>query len=75
MNVQDASLIDDPVVQLLLTGRAKTASEAERAYLDEHLDEVIELVNSPLSEEEFRQHPLISILLSRGSRGWDDSIL
>jgi hypothetical protein len=32
-------------------------------------------VNSSLSDEEFRRHPLIAILLGRGSRGWEDSIL
>jgi hypothetical protein len=35
----------------------------------------VTLVNSPLSDEEFRRHPLIAALLSHGSRGWDDSIL
>jgi hypothetical protein len=69
------SLLNDPVVQLLLSGRAQTAEEAERLYVEEHLDEVVALVNSTLSEEEFRRHPLIAALLSRGSRGWEDSIL
>ena len=75
MSSQAASVIDDPVVELLLTGRADTADQAERLYLEEHLDEVMGLVNSPLSDEEFRRHPLIAILLGRGSRGWEDSIL
>jgi len=75
MSSQAASVIDDPVVELLLTGRADTADQAERLYLEEHLDEVMGLVNSPLSDEEFRRHPLIAILLSSGSRGWEDSIL
>jgi hypothetical protein len=67
--------MDDPAVKLLLEGRAETAEQAERLYLEEHVDEVVDLVNSPLSDEEFRQHPLIVTLLSRGSRGWEDSIL
>jgi len=75
MSLQVASVIDDPVVELLLTGRADTAEQAERLYLEEHLDEVTRLVNSSLSDEEFRRHPLIAILLGRGSRGWEDSIL
>lgn len=75
MSEQDLSLVDDPIVQHLLTGRAHSASEAECLYLAEHLGEVIDLVNSPLSDEEFRRHPLIAILLSQGSRGWEDSIL
>ena len=75
MSSQAASVIDDPVVELLLKGRADTADQAERLYLEEHLDEVIGLVNSPLSDAEFRRHPLIAILLGRGSRGWEDSVL
>ncbi len=75
MSLQVASVIEDPVVELLLTGRADTAEQAERLYLEEHLDEVTRLVNSSLSDEEFRRHPLIAILLGRGSRGWEDSIL
>jgi len=75
MNVPDSSLVNDSVVQLLLAGRAESASEAERLYLEEHVDEVVDLVNSPLSDEEFRRQPLIAILLSHGSRGWEDSIL
>lgn len=63
------------MVELLLTGRADTAGQAERLYLEEHLAEVPRLVNSSLSDEEFRRHPLIAILLGRGSRGWEDSIL
>jgi len=75
MRQKAASLMDDPIVQLLLSGRVETAWEAERLYLDEHIHEVVALVNSSLSDEEFRQHPLIAILLSHGSRGWEDSIL
>ena len=75
MSPINASLLDDPVVQLLLEGRAATAAEAERLYLEQHLDQVLALVNSPLSDQEFRRHPLIATLLSRGSRGWEDSIL
>lgn len=75
MSPNKVSLLDDPIVRYLLDGRAQTAAEAERLYVQEHLDEVVTLVNSPLSDEEFRGHPLIDALLSHGSRGWDDSIL
>ena len=75
MNLKTSNLMDDPIVQLLLDGRAETASEAERLYLEQHLDQVLALVNSPLSDQEFRRHPLIATLLSHGSRGWEDSIL
>jgi hypothetical protein len=64
----------DPVAQLILAGEASTVAEAEELYLNTHLDEVVRLVNSPLSDQEFRAHPLISLLLARGSRGWEDSL-
>ncbi len=66
---------EDPVADLLLKGEAATVAEAEELYLNTHLDEVIRLVESPLSDAEFRRHPLIQLLLARGSRGWEDSLL
>jgi hypothetical protein len=74
METPGASILDDPVAQLLLTGEAATPSEAERKYLESHLDEVLLLVESPLSDDEFRRHPLIAMLFSHGSRGWEDSL-
>ncbi len=68
------SILDDPVAQLLLNGQARTPSEAERIYLESHLEEVLSLVQGPLSDEEFRRHPLILVLFSHGSRGWEDSV-
>ena len=64
---------DDPVADLLIAGRAETIEEAEEILLDENLDTLLELVDSALSDEEFRRHPLVQLLLSRGSRGWEDS--
>lgn len=64
----------DPVADLLLNGEAETVSEAEELYLDAHLEEVVQLVESELSDDDFRRHPLISLLLARGSRGWEDSV-
>ena len=58
----------------ILNGEAQDASQAERIYLDRHFHEIIDLVNSPLSDDELRGHPLIQILLSHGSRPWEDSI-
>lgn len=68
------NILDDPVAQILLAGEAATPSEAEQRYLEQHLDEVFQLVDSPLSDEEFRRHPLIAMLFSHGSRGWEDSL-
>ena len=70
----ESSILEDPVAKLLLEGKAATASEAERLYLEEHLDEIVGLVESSLSDQEFRRHPLIAMLFSHGSRGWEDSL-
>ncbi|MBI2923790.1 MAG: hypothetical protein HYY18_22260 [Planctomycetes bacterium] len=64
----------DPVVALLLDGGARTLEEAQEHYLNSHIPEVVNLVEGPLSDEEFRRHPLISLLLACGSRGWEDSL-
>jgi len=66
--------LGDPVADLLLAGEAATVDGAEELYLDRHLDEVIALVRSDLSDAEFRRHPLIVLLLARGSRGFEDSL-
>jgi hypothetical protein len=64
----------DAVADLILQGRAATVEEAEELYLDEHLHEVITLVDSDMTDADFRRHPLIALLLSLGSRGWEDSL-
>jgi hypothetical protein len=64
----------DPVADLLVEGRASTVEQAQALYLDEHLDEVVALVESDLPEAEFRRHPLIALLLANGSRSWEDSL-
>lgn len=70
----DSRLDDDPVVQLLLSGRAQTFEEAEEIYLNENLPAVYRLLASPLSNAELAQHPLIRMIYFRGSRGWEDSL-
>jgi hypothetical protein len=74
MEAQVPSILDDPVAQLLLSGEADNPSTAERLYLERHLEEVYVLVDGPLTDEEFRRHPLIILLFSHGSRGWEDSL-
>jgi hypothetical protein len=74
MGTSMPGILDDPIAQLLLNGEARTPSEAERLYLERHLDDVLQLVNSPLTEEKFRGYPLIQLLFSHGSRGWEDSM-
>jgi hypothetical protein len=65
----------DPVADLILRGEATTVDEAEEIYLDRHLAEVVRFVESTLSDDDFGRHPLIALLLSRGSRGFEDSLV
>lgn len=75
MNTQagDALLEFDPIIALLLEGTAQTTEDAEEIYLDAHVADVVRLVESSLSDAEFRRHPLIALLLSHGSRAAEDS--
>lgn len=66
---------DDPVIRLLLRGEAQTLHEAEEKYLDAAIQEILDLLRSPLSNEELAEHPLLKMVLAHGSRGWEDSIL
>jgi hypothetical protein len=66
---------DDPVLRLILTGKARTLDEAEEMYLDESLPQVLELLRQPIPDEELARHPLMTLLRVRGSRGWEDSLL
>jgi hypothetical protein len=66
---------DDPVLQLILSGRAKTLDEAEELFLDESLPAIVELIGSPLRNDELECHPLLVLLRARGLRGREDSLL
>jgi hypothetical protein len=70
----DTTIANDPILVLLLRGEAETVAQAEEMYLDAHVRDVIRLAESALPDEEFRQHPLVALLLSHGSRGWEDSL-
>jgi len=72
--LSDVGDADQAVTELLLDGLAQTVADAEEIYLNSHLSDVLRLVSSPLSDEEFRSHPLISLLISHGSRNWDDAL-
>jgi hypothetical protein len=69
-----ARISSDPVAQLLLQGGATTLREAEELYLDSCLPEVLRLLQGGLSDEELGQHPLMQMLRSHGSRGWQEAI-
>jgi hypothetical protein len=66
---------DDPVLRLLLAGKAKTLDEAEEMYLDASLPEILQLFEEPIPDEELARHPLLTLLRVRGSRGREDSLL
>jgi hypothetical protein len=66
---------DDPVIQLLLRGEARTLHEAEEKYLDAAIPQLLELLGSPLDNEALSKHPLLKLVLAHGSRGWEDSTL
>jgi hypothetical protein len=67
-------LSSDPVAQLLLGGKAETLRDAEELYLDSCLPEVVRLLQSGLSDEELGCHPLMRMLRSHGSRGWEEAV-
>ena len=69
-----ACVSSDPVARLLLLGRAETLREAEELYLDSCLPEVVRLLQSELSDEELGRHPLMRMLRSHGSRGWEEEV-
>ena len=64
----------DPVTRLLLNNPNLTLEEAEEFYLDSCLPEVIRLLRAPLSDDELGRHPLMKMLRSHGSRGWEESV-
>ena len=68
-----SGVMSDPVAQLLLRGSAETLREAEELYLDSCLPEVVRLLDSELSDEELGRHPLMQMLRSHGSRGWEEA--
>ena len=74
-NANYQNFIEQAVLDKLLSGAAKTGSEAEEQILDERLMDIVGLVSSSLTDQEFRNHPLVRILFAHGSRGWEDSLV
>ena len=68
------NITNDPVARLLLSGRVQTLREAEELYLDSCLPEIVQLLETPLSDEELGRHPLMAMLRSHGSRGWEEAV-
>src|SRR5713101_334859 len=50
---------DDPIIRLLLEEKARTLHEAEEMYLDSAIPEILELLASPLDNQELSNHPLL----------------
>jgi hypothetical protein len=65
--------INPEIDGLLLSGRAATASEAENMFLDAHLDDLTRLIVE-LSDEEFKNHEAIKLLMFHGSRQLEDAL-
>lgn len=59
--------------QLLLSGIASTASEAEEMFLDSHLAEIAQLVVE-LDDASFVKHEAVKLLMSHGSRRREDAL-
>jgi hypothetical protein len=59
--------------KLLLANASMTMSQAENAFLDAHLDDIAELA-ATLSDAEFQEHEAVKLLLSHGSRSWEDCL-
>jgi hypothetical protein len=59
--------------ELLLSGAAKTASEAEAMYLDDHLPDLARLIVE-LDDASFDEHEAIKLLMSHGSRRREDAL-
>jgi hypothetical protein len=66
---------DDPIIQYILRGEAQSLHEAEEMYLDAAMPQIIDLLESGMSHEELGRHPLFRLMLSHGSRPWEDSLL
>jgi hypothetical protein len=69
------TVITDPVERQLLTGEAANVFEAEERFLDSAFADVLALLQSPLSDEELGNHPLMVLFLSYGSPAREDSLL
>lgn len=61
------------IEQLLLSGAASTASEAEEMFLDSHLEQIARLILE-LDDQSFAQHEAIKLLMSHGSRRREDAL-
>ena len=69
-----ATVDEDPIIRLLISGEAATLHEAEELYLNRSMPEILRLFESNLSDEELVNHPLLVLLRCHGSRPWEESL-
>jgi hypothetical protein len=69
----ESESVHSRINELLLSGRASTASQAEEMFLDAHLPDLARLVIE-LDDREFEQHEAVKLLISHGSRRWEDAL-
>jgi hypothetical protein len=69
----DSNSVHAEIDQLLLDGHAMTGFEAEEMFLDAHLPDLARLALE-LDEHEFVNHEAIKLLMSHGSRHFEDSL-
>lgn len=68
-----SSAVHAQIDELLLSGKAQTAYEAEEMFLDAHLEELAQLALD-LDEESFKNHEAVKLLFAHGSRPLEDSL-
>jgi len=65
--------VNTQVDELLLSGRARNAFEAEEMFLDAHLPDIVELTQL-LDDHEFENHEAVKLLMAHGSRRLEDAL-
>ncbi|MBX7072913.1 MAG: hypothetical protein K1X71_07160 [Pirellulales bacterium] len=68
----DSNSVHAEIDELLLSGTAETAHQAEEIWLDAHLPELTRLAME-LDEDSFKRHEAVKLLFSHGSRPFEDS--
>jgi hypothetical protein len=69
----NSNSVHSEIDELLLSGQAETAHEAEEIWLDAHLPDLIRLATE-LDEDSFKRHEAVKLLFSHGSRPFEDSL-
>jgi len=65
--------VHEEIDELLLSGQAQTASEAEAMFLDAHLSDIVQLAME-MDDDAFARHEAVKLLFAHGSRPWEDAL-